>query len=241
MDIPSTAVDKQDTQLFKQFENFILKDFHPCVMAKTVFSSEQVNFKRYEKMGDVAITKTILTDLDHYITTAIGEKKKFYSFVATFPTMAIAGEADFEKIFWQQLQLLHNLDNFDWDAAVSSNPASTDFRFSLRGRAFYLIGMHPKSSRLARQAPCPAIVFNLHSQFEQLRGMGAYQKVRDKIRKRDESLQGSINPMLADFGTASEARQYSGKATDKNWKCPFHSRINKIKKLCVKPFLHKAG
>jgi len=52
--------------------------------------------------------------------------------------------------------------------------------------------------------------------------MGTYQKVRDRIRDRDVALQGSINPMLEDFGNNSEAKQYSGRKVDKEWKCPFH-------------------
>lgn len=82
--------------------------------------------------------------------------------------------------------------------------------------------MHPNSSRKARRSPFPSIAFNLHAQFEKLREMGAYEKVRDKIRERDKELQGSMNPMLEDFGLSSEAKQYSGKATGKDWVCPFH-------------------
>ena len=38
---------------------------------------------------------------------------------------------------------------------------------------------------------------------------------------RDEALTGSRNPMLARHGEASEARQYSGRAVDEDWRCPF--------------------
>ena len=34
-------------------------------------------------------------------------------------------------------------------------------------------------------------------------------------------LQGSINPMLSDFGEATEARQYSGRAVEDDWRAPF--------------------
>jgi FPC/CPF motif-containing protein YcgG len=52
--------------------------------------------------------------------------------------------------------------------------------------------------------------------------MGVYHKVRNKIRERDIALQGNINPVLEDFGERSEARQYSGRQVESNWKCPFH-------------------
>ena len=54
------------------------------------------------------------------------------------------------------------------------------------------------------------------------------------VRARDSALQGSVNPMLDDFGTHSAARQYSGRAVEADWRpafraderpaarCPFH-------------------
>lgn len=125
---------------------------------------------------------------------------------------------------WDQLKFLHEADDQPWDRHVSSDPQDDRFSFSLAGRAFYVVGLHPNSSRTARQAPFTALAFNLHWQFEKLREMGAYQRVRDTIRRRDVKLQGSINPMLEDFGSSSEARQYSGRRAGADWKCPFRPR-----------------
>src|SRR5690606_27133649 len=115
------------------------------------------------------------------------------------------------------------------DAEVDSDPESDHFSFSLGGKAFYIIGMHPNSSRFARRSPRPTMVFNLHRQFEELRNMGAFEKIRDTIRERDKNLQGSVNPMLHDFGHNREAPQYSGRQVDESWKCPFHQK-NKAQK-----------
>tara|TARA_R110002124_G_scaffold254044_2_gene419466 strand:- start:4131 stop:4460 length:330 start_codon:yes stop_codon:yes gene_type:complete len=104
---------------------------------------------------------------------------------------------------------------------VSNDPADSNFSFSIAGKAFYIVGMHPKSSRMARQAPFPAMVFNLHAQFEKLRDMNVYKRVRNRIRDRDIKLQGNINPVLEDFGVESEAKQYSGRYVGKEWKCPY--------------------
>jgi FPC/CPF motif-containing protein YcgG len=35
---------------------------------------------------------------------------------------------------------------------------------------------------------------------------------------------GSINPMLANHGSISSARQYSGRAVETDWVCPFSGR-----------------
>ncbi len=69
-------------------------------------------------------------------------------------------------------------------------------------------------------------MFNSHLQFEKLRSDGRFDKMKEIIRNRDEALAGSINPMLSDHGEASEARQYSGRAVEPEWKCPFaHKEI----------------
>jgi FPC/CPF motif-containing protein YcgG len=44
--------------------------------------------------------------------------------------------------------------------------------------------------------------------------------MRDTIRRRDAELQGSLNPMVADHGRSSEARQYSGRSVPDDWAAP---------------------
>ncbi len=47
--------------------------------------------------------------------------------------------------------------------------------------------------------------------------------MQEVIRDRERNLQGDLNPNLADFGTRSEARQYSGRPMEEQWRCPFHA------------------
>ena len=68
------------------------------------------------------------------------------------------------------------------------------------------------------------IVFNIRAQFEQLRREGRYEKLRESILTRDIALAGSMNPMIARHGEASEARQYSGREVGDDWVCPFKGR-----------------
>ena len=84
-----------------------------------------------------------------------------------------------------------------------------------------MIGLHPNASRPARRFRYPTLVFNSHEQFERLRQDGRFEKMKQIIRARDEALAGSVNPMLADFGSGSEAAQYSGREVGPDWKCPF--------------------
>src|SRR6476620_7390004 len=72
------------------------------------------------------------------------------------------------------------------------------FAFSLAGTAYFVVGLHPAASRIARRTPLPTLVFNLHEQFEELRQSERFERMRDTIRRRDQALQGSVNPMVAD-------------------------------------------
>ncbi|HLU81419.1 MAG TPA: guanitoxin biosynthesis heme-dependent pre-guanitoxin N-hydroxylase GntA [Flavobacteriaceae bacterium] len=208
--------------IIDQFRKFILENNHPCIMAQSVCTMENINFHVYDELGTRNTARQLLKDLSVYLSSYDFQSKNFFSFIAVFNEEKQFTEEEFENALWFQLRYLHQLDDIPWDKSVSDNPEDDDFSFSLLGKAFYIVGMHPHSSRKARQSPLPALVFNLHEQFEKLREMGVYHKVRDRIRKRDLELQGSINPMLKDFGEESEAKQYSGRKVGKEWKCPFH-------------------
>ena len=216
-----TTISKSEIY-YKQFEDFILKNDHPCVMAQATFNAKAVSFKVFdEPMHSEAITVPLLQAIGEYTSAYNFEDNDFQTLIAIFPNHPVTNEYDFETALWTQLQLLHNIDPKKWDHSVSQDPENEDFSFSLNGVSFYIVGMHPESSRNARKAPFTTLVFNLHAQFEKLRSMNAYENVRDRIRTRDALQNGSINPMLADFGTHSEAAQYSGRKVDASWKCPF--------------------
>ena len=212
----------KNAKIRRDFEKFILNEDHPCIMAKTVFSMDQVELRSYSELGSVATAGKIIEDLQQYIASYDFESNDFKTFLAVFPDSANYSEIGFEKILWKQLENLHKVDDVEWDPEVSSDPECEHFSFSIAGKAFYVVGMHAGASRMARRSPHTAIAFNLHWQFEKLREMGSYETVRDKIRERDKELQGSINPVLEDFGANSEAKQYSGRNVEKEWKCPFH-------------------
>jgi FPC/CPF motif-containing protein YcgG len=159
---------------------------------------------------------------------------EYATFVAIFEQPRNTTEIEFENLFWKQLRALHDYDarRFAWDSHVSSDPADPHFSFSFGGQALYVIGLHANSSREARRFRWPALVFNPHEQFERLRADGKWKRMQETIRSRDLQLQGSINPMLSDFGEQSEARQYSGRAVEDNWRPPFRSAAGKC------PFAH---
>lgn len=214
----------EDSNIENQYRAFLLNGRYPCVMARAMFKMDKYQLKIYDNMDQESSLKKLIEDLHQYIKQYNFNEKGFESFLAVFPNNSFDDEMSFETKLWVTLQKLHELDDFVWDEDVSDDPDDPFFSFSLNGQAFYIIGMHSKSSRMARQTPYTTMVFNLHSQFNKLRQLGSYNKVRDTIRKNDHALQGSINPVLQDLGDESEARQYSGRKIEKEWKCPFHKK-----------------
>ena len=132
-------------------------------------------------------------------------------------------EKAFENALWSQLERLHVLDRrlHPWDARVSRDPHDASFSYSFAGTRFFVVGLHPQSSRKARRFAWPTLVFNAHEQFEQLKAEGRFAQLQARIRERDIALDGVINPNLSDFGVATEARQYSGREVGGIWECPF--------------------
>ena len=148
----------------------------------------------------------------------------FRSFAVVFEGPEDRDEAAFEELLWQRVQSLSDKDVWrgqTYDDRVSHDPDSPHFSLSFGGEAFFVIGLHPRASRPARRLPKPTLVFNLHDQFERLRADGRYEPMRETILARDERYAGSRNPMLARHGSVSEARQYSGRVVDADWRCPF--------------------
>ena len=204
--------------------DFVLDDGFPCLGARAAFHRGTYRFGAYERLDDPDVTRGLMRDVYAFATERGSIAPNFTTFAAVFRTPIPHDEDDFERALWSQLQRLHEMDRalHPWDASVSDNPADPHFSFSLAGNAFFVLGMHPKATRDARRFAWPMLVFNAHEQFEDLRREGTFDGLQHRIRERDVKLQGSINANLSDYGRASEARQYSGRAVEDGWECPFH-------------------
>lgn len=198
-------------------------DAFPCVGAKAALAHDHIEFLQGASITSPQQDDAICQALTDFARRQ-GPDALYTSFILLFDDEIPMSETEFEKHLWQRLQGIHNADPAPWDKSVSSDPQASDFSFSIGGHGFYIIGLHPGASRPARRAAFPALVFNLHSQFETLRTNGQYDHMRDIIRQRDIDFCGSTNPMLANFGDAPEALQYSGRKVDRAWACPFHPK-----------------
>jgi|SRR5919107_1339692 FPC/CPF motif-containing protein YcgG len=209
-----------------RFRAHVLGPGFSCVGARAAVNGDTYRFGLYGEMGSPGATAGLAHDLFEYERERPGFGTNFATYVACFAGPPVRDEAEWERLLWSQLQALHDLDrgSHAWDASVSSDPEDPRFSFSFAGTAFFVVGLHPASSRLARRFAWPALAFNAHEQFERLRERGQFERVRAAVRARERELQGSLNPNLSDYGERSEARQYSGRAVEGEWRCPFSAR-----------------
>ncbi|HEY9098730.1 MAG TPA: guanitoxin biosynthesis heme-dependent pre-guanitoxin N-hydroxylase GntA [Thiobacillus sp.] len=222
---PPHAANQSDEHLIAQFEQFVSSEAFPCVGAKSALNRHQMVFHVEADFSQPPNVSTV--DVIQQFSQAYNhDSPLFQSLIVLFRQPVVLDETGFETLLWRYLQRLHELDalDYEWDAHVNKDPASENFSFSIGGRAYYVVGLHPGASRAARRFSTSALVFNLHDQFERLRHNQKYESIRNTIIKRDIELEGTPNPMLKTFGTHSEAPQYSGRAVEANWKCPFHAR-----------------
>lgn len=207
------------------FRGLVLSSRFSCVGAKAAIHRGAYRIGVYSRMNTPEATAGLARDLFAFVQEQPQIDPYFATFIASFIEPYPVDEADFERLLWQQLQSLHDLDAplHPWDPSVSSDPESSEFSFSFAEHAFFIVGLSPVSSRWTRRFAWPTLVFNAHSQFEHLREQGKYSSIQAAIRAREYALQGSFNSLLSDFGERSEARQYAGRSVEEGWRCPFHA------------------
>lgn len=224
---PNQRVTGDEQNIHATLRDKVLDRQFPCVAAKSALNRQGYRLGVYHQMAQIDVAKALCHDLYEFGREFPEPGSQFVTFMAIFRWPQPRSELHFEQLMWKQLQLMHLVDSrhYRWNDTVSSNPEDKEFSYSIGGRAYYVVGFNPEASRLSRQFPWAMMVFNLHEQFEQLRDQGRYDTLQAAIRQRDVAYQGSINPVLRDFGDQSEARQYSGREVPSDWKCPFHAKI----------------
>jgi FPC/CPF motif-containing protein YcgG len=219
--------DDREHVLAHRFRAFVEDREFPCVGAKATLKRDGMRFivaRDFHSAWDDLRIMPALLDL---AATYRAEPELFQSLVVLFERGAPDDEHGFENGLWKRLQSLSDKD--EWlgqrgDPRVAHDPDDPHFAMSFGGEAFFVVGLHPRASRPARRFSSPAMVFNLHDQFETLRDQGRYEKLRASISERDIAIAGSTNPMLAGHGVVSAARQYSGRAVEAGWRCPYSGR-----------------
>ena len=219
------APQAQEHPLATRFRSFVRNPRFCCVGAKSALARGQMHIVIARNIASAWNDLDIYPELLDFTRSYRRQPRLFQSFVVLFQGPRTLSETAFEGALWDRVQSLTDKDVWYGNRAdrrVSTDPSNPHFSLSFGGEAFFVVGLHPRASRTARRFEAPAMVFNLHDQFERLRADGAYEKLRGTILARDKVQSGSLNPMLARHGELSEARQYSGRAVDAGWACPFH-------------------
>lgn len=220
MQIDDCEVEKLGTML----RDWIAEDGFPCVGAKSALARDTLEIEVASRINsgwdDLRIHRRLL----EWSRASRDDPETLRSLAIIFAGPDNIDETAFETALWQRLQSLADKDHWlgqNYDPDVSPDPSDPHFSLSFGGEAYFVVGLHPGASRPARRFAYPAMIFNLHEQFEKLREKGRYERMREAILTRDVALAGSLNPMLTRHGEASEARQYSGRAVNEDWQCPF--------------------
>jgi FPC/CPF motif-containing protein YcgG len=213
---------KSEALIEKEYREFLDEKGFPCIGAKAALSKNHIKCIVLTHMACPAQDVEALQFIYNFVDEYRSSNDMYYSAAVIFKEPLHISEDIFDQLLWQRLYALSSLDkkNFQHDTRVDSDPASARYSFSLKGEAFFIVGLHAASCRRARQFKYPALIFNPHAEFEKLRASNRFIKMREVVRKRDVAYSGSVNPMLSDFNTASEVYQYSGKQYTSDWICP---------------------
>jgi FPC/CPF motif-containing protein YcgG len=225
------APSAEATHVHAQFGSMLKSPSWPCLMGRQAIVDGRYAFSILDELGSRAsaeATRNAIVKFNEQFPRR-ERSPQYASYIAVFRSPVCATEEAFEALLWRHLQMIHDGDVSSWNAEVSPDPAHPRFSFSVGGRAFYVIGMHSAASRYARRFAYPALIFNPHDQFEALRAAAVFDRVKAAVQRADRELQGSTNPMLTDHGVISEARQYSGRKVEGDWRCPFEPRAGEMR------------
>jgi FPC/CPF motif-containing protein YcgG len=211
--------------IISEYYSFLREKGFPCIAAKAALQRNQIHCMVATHMACPADDAAILTFLYDFIDTYRISKESYHSAAVIFKAPEAIDQTTFDMLLWQRLKALRSLDlqQYRHDPRVDSDPMSSHYSFSLKSEAFFIIGLHPGSQRRSRRFQYAALVFNPHAEFEKLRMSNRYANMKNAVRKRDVRYSGSVNPMLADFGDASEVYQYSGIEYQSDWICPLRA------------------
>ncbi|WP_447009005.1 guanitoxin biosynthesis heme-dependent pre-guanitoxin N-hydroxylase GntA [Saccharothrix sp. DSM 118769] len=210
-----------------ELEEFITTKEFSCLGARAALKKQSIVHGHYRALGDPESARANHQDLVPYardLKPTLSDRS-FRTFVATFDEPGeVLDELEYERLLWQHLQLMHDLDAplHGLDQGATSDPNEPNFGFHTAGHAFFIVGMHPGSSRASRRFTRPAIAFNSLVQFMMLGEK--FFSMQDAIRKREEGNNGSVNPSFTTYEYAMPSRHFSGRFTEEDWKCPFTSR-----------------
>ena len=146
-------------ELAAAFRRMILHPDYPCLGARSVMNRHRASVLVLPRLGAPDTGHQLLAALTDFAATTDMDDG-FASFVAIFRHPERTDEEGFERLLWRQLQCIAHADSAPWSGLVSDDPDDPHFSFSAGGTPYFVVGLHPDASRVARRAPFPTLVFN---------------------------------------------------------------------------------
>ncbi|ASQ44786.1 guanitoxin biosynthesis heme-dependent pre-guanitoxin N-hydroxylase GntA [Legionella clemsonensis] len=210
--------------IIEQFKALLAEPNYPCIGAKAAAKGELLNFIMADDLRSSKCDLTILYHIYQFIHDWRINSESLQTLVVIFNAPTLMTEVMFERLLWTRLLQLHYLDAkvSGCNASVDTAYLTTKFNFYFGEEAFFIVGMHPGSSRRARYFARPVLIFNLQKQFEKLQHEDIYSHLCKQIRARDCAYSGSVNPLIdaADF---TDAR--GEQAVETEYSCPFAEKL----------------
>ena len=116
---------------------------YPCIAALQSYTRKDYCLKVYENFGGALHRPDLRTDLLKYIEEYERNLSPYFTFWAVFKDVSNLSEDQFENSMRREMASL-----------------------PIDGRHFFVVGLHPASSRLSRRFPWPALVLYTFDQFE---------------------------------------------------------------------------
>ena len=219
-----TNQDSNQTSVDRDIEALVKQKFYPCVAAVQSVAKKDYVVQSARGFGTGTDRQAIRGAICKYLQEWKKTRSTTYTLWITFPEDQVTTEEEFEKLMWSEISNMTSIEESkkEWAEGWSKNPTDPNFTLCIHGQAFFVVGLHPLSSRPARRFPYPAIVMNAFDQFEDLTEQGLYEPMVSKNREREMRFSGSLNPMVETHGDKWESIQFSGRDNSKEWKCPFH-------------------
>ena len=127
----------------ERFRAFVLGAGYPCVVGAATVRRGDYTGGLFPPLGTAAAVRECYDALRVFLTRYPADYEPTAVFVALFGGTPPRTERAFEEALWRQLQGMHDEDVAAWDPIASPNPDDPRFGFSIGGRAFFVIGLHP--------------------------------------------------------------------------------------------------
>ncbi len=219
-------------QAHEKFRELVLNPRFVCIGAQAAVRPGHYVLGGYSDMSSSEVAEGVCHDMVRYMRE-FPFAEPFYTFAACFKEPKILSEEQGIRNFYTLLSNMHSVDarHFKRSDDFSSDVQSPDFNFSIGGEGFFVPFLSAFPGHDERKTDLNLVIFNNHKMFEKLRSTGAFDPLRDSIRRR---MNPPLHPFLADHGEGLVFPQFALPSLESITlekeirqevlgSCPFHS------------------